>query len=130
MRMQNIIRVSNLQNTHYTVSLSYICHWPCQISLFSFKFGLIVICPAFCGNVNTNARESLQTVLPSIRMSYDCLLRICFSYQYYEHVSNLRKTPILLTNTQRMLINTYELLAIIGNGRPIAFVSPNASIFA
>ena len=79
------------------------------MSLFSIKFVLIVhIGPAFYGNVNTNASESLQ-------MSYDhykCLannknglrlvtnmlrtvrnmLRICFPSEFEEHVSNIRKT--------------------------------------
>ena len=56
--------VSNLHNTHCTVFLFVLCASArsCPISLFSFKFGLIFhICPAFCGNVNTNAGQSLQT---------------------------------------------------------------------
>ena len=87
MRTQN--RGTNLHNTHWGVSPCLISARSCPISLFSFKFVLIVyIRPAFCGNVNTNASESLQ-------MSYNhykCLainknglrlltnmLRICFS---------------------------------------------------
>ena len=67
--------------------------------IFSFKFGLIChICPACCGNVNTNAGESLQTSYDHLQTSYDhykCLAinenglrlltnmsRICFSYEF------------------------------------------------
>ena len=64
--------VSNLHN--YTVTLRVFLVVLYQISLFSFKFH---IRPAFCGNVNTNARESLQTSYDhykciAIRMAYGC----------------------------------------------------------
>ena len=59
------------------VSLWLISARPCQISLFSFKFGLIVhIRLAFYGNVNTNASESLQTSSDHLQTSndhYKCL---------------------------------------------------------
>ena len=81
------------------VSLCLISARPCPVSIFSFKFRLIVhICPAFCGNVNTNASESLQTSCDHLQTSYDhykCLainknglrlfanmLQICFCYEF------------------------------------------------
>ena len=68
MKRENDAWVTNLHNTHCRCfSLSNICQ-PLSNelnSLFSIKFVLIVhIRPAFYGNVNTNASESLQ-------MSYD-----------------------------------------------------------
>ena len=58
------------------------------------------------------------------------MLRICFSCEFLEHVSHLRKTYRMLTNTPRMLTNTCKFLAIIANWPRIAFVSPLTSIFA
>ena len=44
-----------------SVSLCLLSASLCPINLFSFKFVLIVhICPAFYGNVNTTASESIQ----------------------------------------------------------------------
>ena len=54
------------------VSLCLISARPCTISLFSFEFGLIFhICPAFCGNVNMNADESLQISYIHLQTFYD-----------------------------------------------------------
>ena len=77
---------------------------------------------AFCGNVNTNAGESLKTSYDPLQTSYDRykslainknglrlltnMLRIYISYELKEHVVNLRKTPKMLMNTQSMLTNT------------------------
>ena len=88
------------------------------MSLFSFNFVLIVhIRPAFYGNVNKNASESLQTSYDH----YKCLannknglrlvtnmLRICFPYEINECVSNIRKTS-------KSRVNAYESLRMLGN---------------
>ena len=71
--LTNVLRMKQehqacVNNLHYTivgVSICLISLSLCPICLFSFNFVLIVrICPAFYGNVNTNASECLQ-------MSYD-----------------------------------------------------------
>ena len=74
------------------VSLCLISARPCPISLFSFKFGRIFhIFPAFCGNVNMNSGESLQT-------SYDHLQT---SYGNYKCLAINRNGLLLLTNMLR-----------------------------
>ena len=61
----------------------------CPISLFSFKFVLIVhIRPAFYRNVNTNASGSLQT-----------------SYDYYKCLANNKNGLTLVTNMLQMVTN-------------------------
>ena len=64
--LTNVLRMKREHETWVTklhnVSLCLISDRPCPISVFSFKVVLIVhIRPAFYGNVNTNASESLQT---------------------------------------------------------------------
>ena len=70
----------------------------CPISLFSFKFELIIhICPAFYRKVNTNASKSLQMSYNhyksfaniTIRMACDWLKYVAKSYKY-AFLANLR----------------------------------------
>ena len=68
------------------ISLCLISASLCPISLFSFKFILIVhIHPEFYENVNTNASESLQT-----------------SYDHYKYLANNKNDFRLVTNMLRM----------------------------
>ena len=119
-------RKTNLHNTHCRCfSLSYICQPLLPRSLFSIKCVLIVhIRPAFHGNVNTNASESLQ-------MSYDhykCLannnnglrlvtvccewLQICFEYAFLANFRSMFLIFVKPQNRARMLTKAYECLAI------------------
>ena len=98
MKQENKTRVTNLKKKLITdVSLCLISARPCPIGLFSFK--LVLIRPAYCENVNTNASESLQTSYDHYKESVaDMLfLRIsgaCFyssqdSENVYEHPKNV-----------------------------------------
>ena len=63
MKQENDAWVANLHNidVHCMCFLCLISASLCPMSLFSIKSVLFVhICPAFYGNVNTNASESLQ----------------------------------------------------------------------
>ena len=63
------------------------------MSLFSIEFVHIAhICPAFYGNVNKNASESLQ-------MSYD----------HYKCLANNKNGLRLVTNMLRMVTNTLRI---------------------
>ena len=103
------------------------------MSLFSFNFVLIVhIRPAFYGNVNTNASESLKTSYDH----YKCLannkndlrlvtkmLRICFPSEFLEHISNIRNTSKSSANVFESIRMIGDQAAIIANWWRIAFVS-------
>ena len=136
--------VSTLHNTHCgCFSLSYICqalsnqliflqntnfpHSPCILR--RCQYGSRRIFTNILRSL-TNVLRSTTNVLSSIKMANDCSRICCFSYQYKEHVSNLRKAPRMLTNTPSMLTDTYECLAIIANWRRIAFVSPCLGVYS
>ena len=77
------------------------------------SFGLIFhIRPEFCGNVNTNAVESLHTsydqlkrltittnILPSIRVAYDCSRKCC----EYAFLTNFRSMFLIFTRPRECL---------------------------
>ena len=98
MKRENDAWVSNLHNTHCgCFSLSYIRQSLSNqlIQLFSFKFVLIVhICPAFNGNVNKNASESLQT-----------------SYDHYKCLTYKKNDLQLVTNMLRMVTHLLRQFA-------------------
>ena len=83
--------VTNLHNTHCGYfSLSYSL---CPMSLFSFKFVLIVhIRPEFYANLNTNASESIQT-----------------SYDRYKCLANNKNGLRMVTNMLRMVTNMLRI---------------------
>ena len=82
--------VTNMHNTHCgCFSLSYICQ-PLSNQLYIFLqiCTHCPFCPAFYGNVNTNARESLQT-----------------SYDHYKCLTNNKNGLRLVTNMLQMVTN-------------------------
>ena len=93
LKRENEAWVTYVHNTHCRCfSLSYICQ-PLSNELFSIKFVLIVhIHPAFYGNVNTDASESLQ-------MSYD----------HYKCLVNDKNGLRLVTNMLRMVTNMLRI---------------------
>ena len=65
------------------VSLCFLSAKPCPISLFTFKFVLIVhIRPAFYGNVNKNRSESVQMCYDH----YNAMLTIRMAYEYVAYM--------------------------------------------
>ena len=125
MKRENDGWVTNLHQTHWGVSLCLISASLCPISLFSFKFVLIVLfCPAFYGNVKTNASKSLQTSYDQ----YKCLannknglrmvtnmsewLQICCEYAFLTNFRSMFLIFVTPQNRVRMLTKAYECLAI------------------
>ena len=85
MKPENDALVANLHIHCTCFSLSYICQ-PLSKEFISIKFVLFVhICPAFYGNVNTNASEYLQ-----------------MSYNHYKCRDNNKNGLRLVTNMLRI----------------------------
>ena len=87
------------------VSLCLISARPSPICLFSFKFGLIVhISPTFCGNVKTNASESLQTSYGHLHTSYDHYKCLAINKNGLQLLMNLLRIFLFLTNIRSMFL--------------------------
>ena len=95
MKRENDAWVTNLHNRLHIAGVSFclISASLCPMNLFSNKFEPIVhICPAFYGNDNTNASESLQ-------MSYD----------HYKCLANNKNGWRLVTNMLRIVTNMLRI---------------------
>ena len=92
------------------VSFCHISARPCPISLFSFKILIFHIRPAFCGNVNTKAGESLQTSYDRLQTSYDPLQMSCHqqkwlttAHEYVAFLTNIRRMFLIFARPQKCL---------------------------
>ena len=124
--------VTNLHNTHCgRLSLLYL---PASVQSAYFPSNLYLLStfrPAFYGNANTNASESLQTsydhykcltnnknglrLVTNILRTVINMFRICFPSEFWEHVPNNRDTSKSSTNVYKSLRMLGDHPVIIAN---------------